>query len=148
MDMLIRVCWFCFCAVLTNEAVFIPVMSHPHLSALVVSCLSVSSGVLGAFSPAGRKQGHTGLHHSSQRRLWHHRWSGHHHHVCLCWYTERREWWVLRWPQVRTAWLDDSVSVHINSCARWGRVYSYKTCLESEIHPPVTFPPNPDMLTY
>lgn len=114
----------------------------PNAAVLVLTCLSVSSGVLGALSPAGRQQGHTGLHHSSQRCVWHHRWSGHHHHVCLCRYAERREWRVLRWPQVRAAWLDASV------CARPGRVYAYKTRLETEIRPRVISSSKTDMLTY
>ena len=36
-------------------------------------CLFVSPGVLGALSSPSRQQGHTSLHHSSQRSVWHHR---------------------------------------------------------------------------
>lgn len=102
--------------------------AHPHLSDHSMWCLFVPPGVLGALSPPGRQQGHAGLHHSSQRSVWHHRRSGHHHHVCLSRHSQRREWRVLRWPQVRAGNGPDCV---------WK--YKYKTWLEPKSHPLVIF---------
>ena len=75
----------------------------------------VSSGVLGPFGPPGRKQRHSGLHHSSQRSVRHHRRSGHHHHVRLRRHAQRREWRVVCRPQVRAGNGPDWVYVHILS---------------------------------
>ena len=93
---------------------FLPKVKTPARVCVCV-CVCVSSGVLGPFSPPGRKQRHSGLHHSGQRGVWHHRRPGHHHHVRLRRHAQCREWRVVCRPQVRIGNGPDWVCVHILS---------------------------------